>query len=208
MYLLKVTNISKSYDGRDILVDVSFCIYDNQKVALVGKNGTGKSTLMRIIAGVEAPTSGKVEFADGIKRIGYLKQEFEESELNETVNEYIEENIGIKQLREKLERLEKEDLTLQENFDEFSKVQEEYIELDGYNFDYKKEMTLSGLSLDKSILSRKISTLSGGQKSKVLLSTVLLKSSDLLLLDEPTNNLDIKSIEWLEEYLKRIALLF
>lgn len=205
MYLLKVTNVSKSYDEREILTNVSFGIYDNQKVALVGKNGTGKSTLMRIIAGVEAPTSGTVEFAGGIKRIGYLKQEFEESELNETVNEYIEENIGIKQLREKLERLEKEDLTLQENFDEFSKVQEEYIELDGYNFDYKKEMTLSGLSLDKSILSRKISTLSGGQKSKVILSTVLLKSSDLLLLDEPTNNLDIKSIEWLEEYLKRIA---
>ena len=203
--MLKVSNISKSYNGIDVISGVSFCIYDTQKIALVGKNGSGKSTLMKIIAGIEKPSSGEIKISEKMKRIGYLKQEFEESELVKTVNDYIEESVGIKNLRVELEKLQNSNLTIQENFERFSKIQEEYIQMDGYNFEYKKKITLSGLSLDNSILKRKVSTLSGGQKSKILLSVVLLKSPDLLLLDEPTNNLDIQSIEWLERYLKKIS---
>ena len=205
IYLLKISNISKSYNGIDIISDVSFCLYDNQKVALVGKNGVGKSTLMKIIAGIESPSSGEIKISENMNSIGYLKQEFKESELDKNVNDYIEDSVGIMPLKIELEKLQNSDLTIQENFEKFSEIQEKYIQMDGYNFEYKKQMTLAGLSLNDSILNRKISSLSGGQKSKILLSVVLLSSPDLLLLDEPTNNLDIQSIEWLEKYLKSIS---
>ena len=203
-FLIRVENICKSYNGVDILNDVSFCISNNQKIGLVGKNGVGKSTLMKIISGNEHEYSGKIILGNDIHTIGYLKQEFNIKDMNKTVSEYIDEAVGIKKLKERLEILGKSDLTIQENYDAFNSANEELLAIDGYNFDYKKESTFAGLSLDKSFLNKKISMLSGGQKSKVLLSVVLLSNADLLLLDEPTNNLDIKSIEWLDKYLKAI----
>ena len=199
--MLKAKDISKSYSGKDILSNVSFTISNNQKIGLVGKNGAGKSTLIKILAGIVEPTSGTVEFSGDVSEIGYLKQEFEKEDMSKTVSYYIDEVTGIKSMQEELEKLENSDLTDEVNFARYSELQEEFIALDGYNFDFKKQITLSGLNIDSKFLNQKISTLSGGQKSKVLLCVVLLKKADLLLLDEPTNNLDLSSIEWLEKYI-------
>lgn len=199
--MIELKNICKSFDGKDILVNISFCIHDNQKIGLVGKNGIGKSTLLKIIAGVEEASSGEISISNSTKTVGYLKQEIETMFFETTVNEYIDEQVGIKKLKEQLDELEKSDLTDQKKLNRFFEIQEAFMKMDGYNFEYKKQIVLSGLKLDNTILSKKIKELSAGQKSKILISILLLSSYDAILLDEPTNNLDLSSIVWLEKYI-------
>ncbi len=202
--MFRVDNISMSFDGKDVLKDISFSISDGQKVGLVGKNGVGKSSLMKILCGIIEPTEGKIVLGSDIYSIGYLRQEFELNDLDKIVSDYIDEMVGLTEIARRLDELSNSDLTISDNFEEYCKINDAFLAMDGYNFEYRKEITFAGLSLDKNILQKKISELSGGQKSKVLLSVVLLMNADLLLLDEPTNNLDIKSIQWLDDYLAHI----
>ncbi len=199
--MIKCKNISKSYNGKDILNNISFSINEKEKIGIIGHNGVGKTTLLRIISGEEEPDTGEILREENIL-IGYFKQEFTIHEENYDIESFIKKYIGIDVLEARLHELENEMDYDQNKIDEYCNIQNEYIRLDGYNISYKLDKVLLGLGLNQEIKSKKIKKLSGGQKEKVMLAAVLLKGTDLLILDEPTNNLDLKSIEWLEKYLK------
>ena len=199
--MIKCKNISKSYNGKDILNNISFSINEKEKIGIIGHNGVGKTTLLRIISGEEEPDTGEMLREENIL-IGYFKQEFTIHEENYDIESFIKKYIGIDVLEARLHELENEMDNDQNKIDEYCNIQNEYIRLDGYNIPYKLDKVLLGLGLNQEIKSKKIKELSGGQKEKVMLAAVLLKGTDLLILDEPTNNLDLKSIEWLEKYLK------
>ena len=201
--MIKCKNISKSYNGKDILNNISFSINENEKIGIIGYNGVGKTILLRIISGEEEPDTGEILREENIL-IGYFKQEFTIHEENYDIESFIKKYIGIDVLEARLHELENEMDNDQNKIDEYCNIQNEYIRLDGYNIPYKLDKVLFGLGLNQEIKSKKIKELSGGQKEKVMLASVLLKGTDLLILDEPTNNLDLKSIEWLEKYLKEI----
>ena len=201
--MIKCKNISKSYNGKDILNNISFYINEKEKIGIIGHNGVGKTTLLRIISGEEEPDTGEILREENIL-IGYFKQEFTIHEENYDIESFIKKYIGIDVLEAHLHDLENEMSDDQNKIDEYCNIQNEYIRLDGYNIPYKLDKVLFGLGLNQEIKSKKIKELSGGQKEKVMLASVLLKGTDLLILDEPTNNLDLKSIEWLEKYLKEI----
>ena len=201
--MLGVKNVTKSYDGKMILSNISFTVDEGEKAGIIGSNGIGKSTLLRIISNMEYADSG--EISTGGALIGFLRQEFSLGEEKYSVEEFVKGYIGILNLERRLKELEETMGDDPELIQEYCDVQEDFINLDGYNFDYKLDTILNGLGLGEELATRSISTLSGGQKNKVMLSAVLLKGSNLLLLDEPTNNLDLKSIQWLENYLKSIT---
>lgn len=199
--MLRVENVSKSYNGKDVLNNISFSLDEGEKAGIIGLNGIGKTTLLKIIADEEKPDSGKI-IKDKNILIGYFKQEFKISEEDRDIVSFIKKFIGIDVIEKHMNEAEKTMGTDESKIQEFCDLQEEYMKLDGYNIDYKLDQILSGLGLDNTIKEKKISELSGGQKEKAMLASVLLKGTDLLLLDEPTNNLDIKSMNWLEKYLK------
>ncbi|MFA6535921.1 MAG: ABC-F family ATP-binding cassette domain-containing protein [Candidatus Paceibacterota bacterium] len=173
--MIKVKNISKSYGTLVALNEISFCLEDRWKVALVGPNGTGKTTLLKILAGIEDYDGGSIKYPAKI-RIGYLPQDVSFVE-EMTILSYIHlvSDFGNKA---------------------GSKAAE-------YNFEHQMKLVLAGFGLGDISLDRELSSLSSGQKTKIALTGLLLKDVDLLLLDEPTNNLDIPSLIWLEDFLKK-----
>lgn len=201
--MLELKEVSKSFCGKVILSNISFTVDYGEKAGIIGSNGVGKSTLLKIIARQLHQDSGEIN-TNTLESIGYLKQEFEIPEESLSVTSFIKWYIGIDKLEKRLNELQEELEKNESNIEEFCAVQEKYIRLDGYNFDYKLDNILNGLGILPVVRNKKIKDLSGGQKSKIILAAVLLKGADLLLLDEPTNNLDIKSIEWLEGYLKSV----
>lgn len=196
---MMVNNLCKSYGDKDLLINISFNLHEENKVGLVGKNASGKSTLLKILSGLVDADSGKVNLNG--KKIKLLKQEIEKKYDNYSVTDYIKHDNGILELETKLHELES-NLT-DDNMEEYGEVLESFLKINGYDFDANLEMIVNGLNMNID-LDKKIKTLSGGQKIKVLLASVLLSNADILLLDEPTNNLDIEAIEWLENYLKKI----
>lgn len=194
-----VNNLNKSIGNKDLLVDVSFSLNDGNKIGLIGKNGTGKSTLLKILSGLMKADSGKINLNG--KKVKLLRQEIERDKYNLTVIDYIKNDNGLLELENRLHSLE-ENLT-EENMEEYGDVLDAYLKLDGYDFETNLEVIMNGLNMNIDINS-KVGELSGGQKIKVLLASLLLSNSDILLLDEPTNNLDIEAIEWLETYLKKL----
>lgn len=197
--MISANNISKSYAGQDVLVDVSFFLNLGQKVAIVGSNGSGKSTLLKILAGLEEPDSGNVQIS-AERRLGYLPQEIVLGKTGLTIERYLKEFVGIAELEDQLEVLAGQ-LDDPEKAEEYSNTLQLYMDNDGYDFDHTMAKVLAGLGLAGIEPSRQISTLSGGQRSKVALAGTLLQGKDVLLLDEPTNNLDLPSIVWLESFL-------
>ena len=193
-----VSNLKKQLGGKEVLQDVTFTLSESDKVGLVGVNGSGKSTLLKILSGQLEADSGSIKLGD--KTIGYLKQEISYKSNDLTILEYIEQETGIAELETRLHALE--DALTDENMDEYSDVLNRFLIMDGYSFEDNLKEVLAGLKLHED-LSSKIGTLSGGEKIKVLLATLLLTNNDVLLLDEPTNNLDVEAIEWLEAYLKK-----
>lgn len=201
--MLELKDVSKSFGGKVILSNISFTVDYGEKAGIIGSNGVGKSTLLKIIAGQLHQDSGEIN-TNAFESIGYFKQEFEILEECQSVMTFIKGYIGIDKLEKKLNELQAELEEDESKIEEFCAVQEKYISIDGYNFDYKLDNILNGLGIFPDVRNRKIKKLSGGQKSKIILAAVLLKGADLLLLDEPTNNLDIRSIEWLETYLRSV----
>jgi len=197
--MLHVTGISQSY-GTTILSNISLVLGDGVKVALIGPNGSGKSTLLSIIAGVTKPDGGKVELSPGCC-IGYLPQEIDTSNEHRTIKDYLRHSTGIAELESKMEKCSQR-MDDSESAHLFDCAQEQYLRLEGYDFDRKVNIMMHGFGLDTIKDSRPVSQLSGGQKTKVALIGVLLKGADILLLDEPTNNLDLPAIMWLESYIK------
>ena len=207
--ILNISNISKSYDGKDILKEISFHIEEREKTALVGVNGAGKSTLLKIISGCEEPDSGQVVISKD-KRIGYLAQHQDLTSSSTIFEQLWSVRNDLHLLSDKIRVSEERmaDLSgdeLHEEMQEYARMTELFEREGGYA--YRSEVTgvLKGLGFDESEFGKQVSALSGGQKTRVALGTLLLTSPDILLLDEPTNHLDMHSIEWLETYLINYA---
>ncbi|KKP92290.1 MAG: ABC transporter related protein [Parcubacteria group bacterium GW2011_GWA2_36_10] len=200
MSMIKAQKLQKSYGSLTVLSDVSFSLGRGQKVALVGHNGTGKTTILKIVAGLENQDVGKIEIASDVC-IGYLPQDTSLLS-NESVVDYLRQVSGIALLEKEIETLSVE-LSDPQKARRYGEVHSKYEHLGGYSFAHKVEVMLSGFGLEDVGLDRLLSNLSSGQKSKVTLAGILLKGVDLLLLDEPTNNLDLPALIWLEDFLKK-----
>lgn len=202
--LLQCSNISKSFGTNDILRDVTFKIEEREKIAIVGVNGAGKSTLMRIIAEQESYDSGEI-YKVKQTTIGYLTQETSLN-LNYTIYDellHVFDNlIEMENRLRELEILMGSSNDLDSIMKEYDQLTHTFNELDGYSYHSRINGVLKGLGFEQEDLNLKISSLSGGQKTRVSLAKLLLLKPSLLLLDEPTNHLDTKAITWLEGYLK------
>lgn len=198
--MIKVQKLQKNYGTLSVLSDISFSLEQGQKVALVGNNGTGKTTLLKIVAGLEEFDGGKVEIARNAC-IGYLPQDTSLTE-SKSIMDYLRDVSGIGILEKEIEDLSTK-LSDSKKAKRYDEAQREYEHLGGYSFVHKTEVILSGFGLENVELNRSLSSLSSGQKSKVVLAGILLKGVDVLLLDEPTNNLDLPALIWLEDFLKK-----
>ena len=193
MNLLSVENISKAFGERVILENISFGINKDQKIAFIAKNGTGKTTLLNIMAGKDLPDSGQVVFRKGI-HIGFLSQNpyfDEELTVEETIFAVDNPILRLIQAYEHALEHPENEVVYQKAF--------EQMELhNAWDFETQYKQILFRLKLDN--LSLKVKNLSGGQKKRLALANVLISKPDLLILDEPTNHLDLEMIEWLEQY--------
>ena len=203
--LLNVSHLSKSYNGQTLIKDATFFVDEGKKYAIVGNNGCGKSTLLKMIVSLVEPDSGEVFIAND-KTIGYLAQY-----QDDVIEEKIFENVlsARADLIEMEEKLHKMELKMGEVLgDDLDKLVDEYNQLH-HTFEisggltYKSEAVgvLKGLGFDEEDFEKKISSLSGGQKTRVALSRLLIKNPDLLILDEPINHLDLSAVIWLEGFL-------
>ena len=193
MNLLSVENIAKAFGERVILQNISFGINKDQKIAFIAKNGTGKTTLLNIIAGKDQPDSGQVVFRKGI-HIGFLSQnpQFnEELTVEETI--FATDNPILRLIQEYEHALQHP-----ENETAYQKAFEQMERHNAWDFETQYKQILFRLKLDN--LQLKVKSLSGGQKKRLALANVLISKPDLLILDEPTNHLDLEMIEWLEQY--------
>lgn len=205
MSIIDISNLHKSYGSTNLLDGVTFTIEEGEKVGFIGMNGCGKSTLFKIISGLEGKDDGNISFKKGAA-IGYLAQDPHLDE-SKTINEEIE--TALKKIREKVTRYNHVTDMLSSSLSapETEKLMEEQGELQswiehhgGWNRDYRIDTVLTNMKItDK---NRPISSLSGGWRKRVALAKLILQSPDLLLLDEPTNHLDAETTEWLEGYLK------
>ena len=207
MPLLTAHNLSKSFGATDIFTGVSLSIPHHARIGLVGANGIGKTTLLRILAGQEDSSGGSIHQARSI-RVGYLPQE---AVLDSSLTLWEEELSVFEPLlamQNDLHRLEERLADEGESVPllaEYGKLQRNFDLAGGYTFETLLRMTLVGLGFQKSDLNRPVTQLSGGQRTRALLAKLLLSQPDLLLLDEPTNHLDIEAVEWLEDFFKDYA---
>jgi ATP-binding cassette subfamily F protein 3 len=212
--MLEARNLSLTIGTKELLIDSSFRIGDDEKVALVGLNGTGKSTLMKFVAGqMPAQTlhhSGQI-MKSAATTIGYLPQEISfEGDLEKTALQYaMQANQHLFQLSQDIDRMEKElALPIDHESEAYHKLIEaftdathEFDHLGGYRMQADAEKVLSGLGFSKDDFHKKVKEFSGGWQMRLLITKLLLQNNTLLLLDEPTNHLDIDSLKWLENYL-------
>ena len=185
-----------------ILDDISVSIEHGDRIGLIGRNGTGKTTLIKIINGMLANFKGKVVSAKGL-RIGYLSQEPDlarDCTLRQEMLKVFEKRRTLEDkmllLAEEMETEEAPHL-----LEAYARIQEQHERLGGYDYEHQVNRILGGLGFPEQDFNLPIRVLSGGQKSRATLAKLLLEAPDLLLFDEPTNHLDIKGIEWLENYL-------
>lgn len=204
--ILACQSIHKAFGEETILSDISFHIEEKEKAAIVGNNGVGKSTLLKIIVGELTADSGEVVMAKG-KTLGYLAQHQElisgrsiYEELLSVKQDILDMEQRIRQIEVDMKSVEGE--ALDELMAAYTRLTHEFELKNGYA--YKSEITgvLKGLGFDEEDFEKAVDTLSGGQKTRVSLGRLLLSNPDILLLDEPTNHLDMQSISWLETYLK------
>lgn len=206
--MIDIKNLSVQFTGENLFEDVNLKISIHEKIALVGSNGTGKSTFLKIIDGLEKPESGTITKQKGI-RIGYLPQElisFKNSTLFNEVKSALPD-INYLDLRESeiLELLNSNDLSdldRNELLEELGDIHYKKEEVDFYSVDSKIEKVLAGLGFDKQDFIRFTEEFSGGWQMRIQLAKILLSENDIILLDEPTNHLDIDTLSWLEEYLQ------
>lgn len=205
MIEIELNNIKKNYGLKNVLDGVSFEIKTGERIALIGDNGSGKSTILKIISGEEKADSGKVNIRKEAE-IGYLKQVYPNENDSIVVEEYLKRSFKkYFDMEKRLKELEvlmlDENQNIENLIKRYGRLQEEYITLGGYELEEKFKKICSGFKFKTEFLNRKYNTLSGGEKTIVNLATILLKNPDVLLLDEPTNHLDIETLEWLEKFL-------
>ena len=203
--ILACHNIEKAFGEREIVRDGSFHIEDREKAALVGVNGAGKSTILKMIIGEEPLDGGEVILAKG-KTLGYLAQR-QDLKSGNTIYEEVKSakadifamEAQIRSIEHELKHLEGEEL--QSRLETYNRLQSEFDARNGYACESEITGVLKGLGFTEDDFNKQTDTLSGGQKTRVSLGKLLLTSPDILLLDEPTNHLDLNSIAWLETYL-------
>ena len=202
--ILRVGNLQKYYGAKLILDDVSLMLSRGQRAALVGENGVGKSTLARLILGLEEADAGEVWLKPGA-RVAYLPQEVPVDD-EASVGQYIEERLGdLHRIRERLAQLEAQmaqAAALDALLDEYGRLQALYEARGGYTLESRLEQIFAGLQIAHIQPQRNMQSLSGGEKTRVGLAALLLQAPDLLILDEPTNHLDLAGLAWLEGYLR------
>ena len=218
MSVVQFNNIYKQFSGEYLLKDISFTIEDKDRIGLVGLNGTGKSTLIKMLLGMERidpdlqNNIGNISMSNATK-VGYLSQNHNFSdEMNSVYEEMMEVFIEEHKLWHEIQKINSflavsEGEELEKNLELLSDLTTKYEAKNGYEIEYKIRQILTGLELE-GYQEQIIKDLSGGEKTRVALAKLLLQEPDLLVLDEPTNHLDLVSIEWLEEYLKKYGKAF
>jgi ATP-binding cassette, subfamily F, member 3 len=205
MIICSVNHIAKSFGGNQIFKDLSIEILEGSRIGLVGRNGGGKTTIMKLLANQETVDEGVIHWRKGLK-IGYLAQipNFNDLTGKEVLKTAFAKLLDIEAKLKQLEvemGLKNTPVQLQRLMDQYGSLQDEFILNGGYEMDAQLERIANGLNINN-LLDKDFSSLSGGEKTKVGLGLSLLINPDLLLLDEPTNHLDLKAIEWLGSYLR------
>ena len=210
--MISVEGLKVEFSARPLFHDVSFVINDQDRIALVGKNGAGKSTMLKILCGQQTPTAGVVSIPNDTT-IGYLPQVMRLQD-NTTVREETRKAFSacteLKALVDRLgtEMAERTDYDSPEYLalvEKFTQEHERYLMMGGDNYEAEMERTLCGLGFSREDLERPTAEFSGGWRMRIELAKILLQKPDVLLLDEPTNHLDIESIQWLEQFLAQSA---
>ena len=210
--MISVEGLKVEFSARPLFHDVSFVINDQDRIALVGKNGAGKSTMLKILCGQQTPTAGVVSIPNDTT-IGYLPQVMRLQD-NTTVREEARKAFSVcTELKALVDRLgtemaERTDYDSPEYLalvEKFTQEHERYLMMGGDNYEAEMERTLCGLGFSREDLERPTAEFSGGWRMRIELAKILLQKPDVLLLDEPTNHLDIESIQWLEQFLAQSA---
>lgn len=201
--MISINDLTFLIGSRALYDEANWHIKPGDRVGLIGANGTGKSTLLKIIVGEYAPSSGSISMAKDLK-IGYLNQDLLSYESHHTILHVAMEAFERQnQLHDEIEELLKKIETdySEETLYKLSDKQQEFEALDGYNIEYRANEILAGLGFSTEDQHRPLNTFSGGWRMRVMLAKILLQTPDILLLDEPTNHMDLPSIKWLENYL-------
>jgi ATP-binding cassette subfamily F protein 3 len=203
MSLITATNLGKSFGPEDIFSEISLTIPKEARIAIVGPNGVGKTTLIRILVGLEQPSTGTLHRA-GKLMIGYLPQEAKLEVEHTLWDECLDVFSDLKAQEAELSHLESlmvDPEQTEQALERYGPLQEAFERQGGYTYETRIRQTLTGLGFEPQDYQRPIPQLSGGQRTRALLARLLLSNPDLLILDEPTNHLDIAAVEWLESYL-------
>ena len=210
MSLITATNLAKSYGAHDVFEGVSAAVPHQARIALVGPNGIGKTTLLRLLAGLEKPDQGQLQRARAL-RIGYLPQEVSFSRSSKSAIRHtlwescLESFADILAQEAELTRLEQamaDPRRADKAIERYGPLQEAFERAEGYTYPTRIRRVLNGLGFSPDEYNRPLEQLSGGERTRALLAKLLLESPDLLILDEPTNHLDITAVEWLEGWLR------
>ncbi|MEZ4833666.1 MAG: ABC-F family ATP-binding cassette domain-containing protein [Caldilineaceae bacterium] len=207
MSILTISNLTQSYGDFDVFVGLNAAVPNDGKIGLVGPNGIGKTTLLRILAGLDAPSAGAMTLSRG-SRIGYLRQEAMDAfagrentvhaEMLTVFNDIKRQEAALREMEHQM--AEGDDSA--EMLARYSAAQEVFEHAGGYDYELRIRQVLQGLGFGADELETPLSHLSGGQKTRALLARLLLERPDLLILDEPTNHLDVEAVEWLEGVLR------
>jgi len=198
-----MSHVAKDFGSKQVLIDASFEIQAREKVALVGRNGSGKSTITKLIIGEYEPDKGAVHTARGMS-IGYLRQIASEDE-GVTVREAAERACGhLFEIKDRIKEIESlpNHTTMSEISEEYALLQSHFIEAGGYTIERDVNVVLSRLGFAEHEHEKMVSSLSGGQQTRLAMAKLLLAEPELLILDEPTNHLDLQATEWLEQWVR------
>ena len=206
--MISIDNLTVEFGTRPLFHDVSYVINDHDRIALVGKNGAGKSTMLKIICGLQKPTSGTIGIPNNCE-IGYLPQVMKLSDDTTVLEETRKAFAGRTKMQAELKKMEQEMAartdyesdSYMQLVERFTQEHERYQLMGGDNYEADIERTLTGLGFERSDFDRPTREFSGGWRMRIELAKILLRKPDVLLLDEPTNHLDIESIQWLEQFI-------
>lgn len=210
--MISIENLSVEFSARPLFKDVSFVVNDRDRIALVGKNGAGKSTMLKILCGLQQPTSGTVAVPNDVT-VGYLPQVMKlqddttvREETRKAFSEQTQLHAALEAMqKEMVERTDYESEAYAQLVERFTQENERYLLLGGDNYEAEIERTLAGLGFSREDFERPTKEFSGGWRMRIELAKILLRKPKVLLLDEPTNHLDIESIQWLEQFLVQSA---
>lgn len=207
--MISVENLTVEFGVRPLFESVSFVVNDYDRIALVGKNGAGKSTMLKILCGLQRPTSGAVNVPGGAT-IGYLPQVMKLSDDTTVREETRKAFMNHTKMKARLDRMQEEmsqrtdyeSADYLELIDRFTQAHDRFMMMGGENYEASMERTLTGLGFERTDFDRPTREFSGGWRMRIELAKILLQKPDVLLLDEPTNHLDIESIQWLEQFIQ------